>query len=228
MSNTALFTDIKAIFFDTSDTLYKSAEMEAAYPQKLVELMAATRHISTDEAKSLLREITEKLKATEKHVTKVRAAAEFGLSRAEVHEKAFCMVRPRDYLTEDKALNEVISQLARHYRLGIISNLKRSHMLEVFEALGLSPDWFSLMVTEDIVTDIKPHPEPFLKAIELAKCRPEECLYIGDSPTKDMRPAKEVGMKTVLIANTVSEDDEQYVDATINDIKDIVSLLNLS
>jgi HAD superfamily hydrolase (TIGR01549 family) len=221
------FANIRAIFFDTSDTLYKSAEMEAAYPQKLVELIATTRNIPADKAKRLLNEATEKLKATEKHVTKVRAAAEFGFSRAEVHEKAFCMVRPKDYLSEDTELEAVISMLTQHYKLGIISNLKRSHMLEIFEALGLSPDTFPLMVTEDIVTSIKPDPEPFLKAIGLAKCTPKECLYVGDSPTKDMQPAKEVGMKTVLIADNPSEEDMKYADVSISNVKDIAGVVAL-
>jgi putative hydrolase of the HAD superfamily len=219
------FSGIRAVFFDTSDTLYTNAAMEAAYPQKLAELIAETRNVSTDEAERLLKESTEKLKATEKHVTKVRAAAELGLSRKEVHERAFCLVRPTDYLVEDAQLKVTMSKLATHYKLGIISNLKRSHMIEVLSALGLPQEWFPLMVTEDIVTDIKPAPEPFLKAIALAECSPDECLYIGDSPTKDMRPAKEVGMKTVLVAENPSGEDMKYADTSISNVKEVVSLL---
>ncbi len=191
------FNNIHAIFFDTSDTLYKNAELEAAYPQKAVELIAVTRGIPEDEAKRLLKDTQEKLKGKVAHVTKVRVMAELGFSREDVH-KAFCTVRPQDYLSQDAALGVVISQLAQRYKLGIISNLKRVHMLEIFKALGLNSKLFPLLVTEDIVTEIKPDPEPFLTAIKLAKCLPQQCLYVGDSPTKDMRPAKQVGMKTVL------------------------------
>ncbi len=222
------FTNIQAIFFDTSDTLYKNAELEAAYPQKAIELIAVTRGIPEDEAKQLLKATQEKLKGTVKHVTKVRAMAELGFSREDVHQ-AFCTVRPQDYLSEDAALGAVISQLAEHYQLGIISNLKRKHMLEIFKALGLAPELFPLLITEDIVTEIKPDPEPFLTAIKLAKCLPEQCLYIGDSPTKDMRPAREVGMKTVLVAaDSGNDEDMQYVDARVDDVKDIVGLLTKS
>ncbi len=216
-------TNIQAIFFDTSDTLYKNKELEAAYPQKAVELIATTRNILEAEAKQLLKDTQEKLKGTVKHVTKVRAMAEIGFSRAEVH-KAFCTVRPQDYLNEDKALAGVLSRLAHDYQLGIISNLKRVHMLEIFAALGISPDVFTLLVTEDIVTEIKPDPEPFLTAIKLANCAPEQCLYVGDSPTKDMRPAKEAGMKTVLVAETCPEEYSHYVDANISDVKYILEL----
>lgn len=219
------FSNIQAIFFDTSDTLYKNEALEKAYPDKLVELIAITKDIAKDEARQLLSDTTERLKKTEKHVTKVRAAEELGFTRPEVHEKAFCKVVPRDYLSKDEALDTVMSQLAERYKLGIISNLNHAHMLEVFEALGLSPTWLPLMVTEDMVQAIKPAAEPFLKAIELAGCSPTECLYVGDSPSKDMRPAKEVGMRTVLVSPDSSPEDMEHADASIRSVKEILTLL---
>lgn len=220
------FENIKAIFFDTSDTLYKSTELEATYPKKLVELIAQTRAISTDEAARQLRQTVDRLKATEKHVTKVRAAAEFGITREQAHQEAFCKVVPSEYLAKDEALDDVMARLAKQYKLGIISNLKKSHMLEIFSALGLSPDWFPLFVTEDVVKEIKPHHEPFLKAIELSGYNADECLYVGDSPTKDMRPAHEVGMVTVLVGGSdIADEYSMYIDGVIPDVKKIVDLL---
>ncbi|MBP6880457.1 HAD family hydrolase [Candidatus Saccharibacteria bacterium] len=222
------FEKIKAVFFDTSDTLYKSVELEAAYPRKLVELIAETCNISTEEAEHQLNETIEQLKETENHVTKVRAAAEFGINRKQVHQKAFCKVIPSEYLRKDDGLNSVMAHLAKYYKLGIISNLNKLHMLEVFSALGLSPEWFPLFVTEDIVNEIKPHHEPFLKAIELSGYTASECLYVGDSPTNDMRPAHEVGMTTILIASGVAEEYSTYVSECIPDVKDIIDLLEIA
>jgi len=221
------FTNLKAIFFDTSDTLYKNEELEKAYPTRLVEMIAEAKGLSIDEAKQLLNDTTEKLKATEKHVTKIRAAKELGFTPEQVYELAFDKVVPSEFLAKDEALDAVITGLAQSYSLGIISNLKRSQVTQVIDALGLTADSFKYLVTLDIVQDIKPAAEPFLKAIELAGCSANECLYIGDSPTKDMRPAKEVGMKTVLIADNPSDEDTLDADGTINNVKDIQSLLKL-
>jgi putative hydrolase of the HAD superfamily len=224
MKETARFGNIKAIFFDIAGTLYSNEAMEAAYPAKLVELLAAARGISHDEAKALLKETSEKLKGTIKHLTKVRTMAELGYDRAQVHE-AFCKVDPADFLSRDKELDSVMAQLAKHYKLGIISNFKRSHVVEILEALGLSPEWFPWLVTEDTVTEIKPDHEPFLKAIELSGYAAGECLYVGDSPTKDMQPAKEVDMATILIGDSVPDEYAAYIDAAIPDLKRIVDLL---
>lgn len=221
------FTNIKVIFFDTSDTLYKNAELESAYPKKLIELIAQTHNLSIEEAANQLKQTVERLKTTEKHVTKVRAAAEFGISRTQVHQEAFCKVVPSEYLHKDEALEKVMEKLAKHYKLGIISNLKKSHMLDIFAALGLSPEWFPFFITEDIVKEIKPHHEPFLNAVELSGCRANECLYVGDNPTKDMQPAHEVGMKTVLVSDNLADGQSTYVDGTIADVKNIVNLLQL-
>ncbi len=219
------FSNIKAIFFDASDTLYKNEELEKAYPARLVDMISEAKSLTTEQAKQLLNDTTEKLKATEKHVTKIRAAKELGFSPEQVYEKAFDKVVPSDFLVKDEALEVVISRLAQRYSLGIISNLKKSHVIKVVDALGLCADNFHYLVTLDIVTEIKPAAEPFLKAIELANCTAAECLYIGDSPTKDMGPAKEVGMKTILIADNPSDEDMKHADATISNVKDIVDLL---
>lgn len=224
MSDATAFSDVKAIFFDTADTLYSNEAMEAAYPQKLVELLSTSRNIPLDEAKTLLKETSETLKGTVKHLTKVRTMAELGFDRAQVHE-AFCTVNPKDFLVPDEALNPLMARLSRQYKLGIISNFKRSHILEILSALGLSAEWFPLLVTEDIITEIKPDHEPFLKAIELSGCAANECLYVGDSPTKDMQPAKEVGMVTVLVGESMPDEQAVFVDAIIPDVKKLVELL---
>jgi HAD superfamily hydrolase (TIGR01549 family) len=220
------FTDIKAIFFDTSDTLYKNEELEKAYPQKLTEMVAREKKLSLDEAKKLLNETTAKLEATEKHVTKIRTAAELGFGPDEVYSKAFDKVAPADYLKEDASLRDCMSLLGQSYKLGIISNLKKLHVVKVLEALGLKADLFAYYVTLDVVQKIKPDAEPFLKAIELSGCPADECIYIGDSPTKDMRPAKEAGMRTVLVTTNHTDADTQYADSVVTNVTELPSLLN--
>ena len=221
------FRKIEAIFFDTADTLYHNPTMEAAYPDKLTGLLMVARHITHDEAEALLKATTQKLKATTKHVTKVRAMAELGFSRAQVHEQ-ICKVDPREFLVADPKLEVMMRRLSQNYSLGIISNFKRTHILEILSALGLPAALFPLLVTEDIVTEIKPDHEPFLKAIELSGYEANRCLYVGDSPTKDMQPAKEVGMSTVLVGAEIPVEQAQSIDALIPDIKQITDLLALA
>lgn len=213
-----MFESVDTIFFDVGNTLYISPEMEKEYPRQLVELLARARGLDLTEAKAILSEVSKK------YVTKVRAMKDLGFSRPQVHE-AFCKVDPRKYLSKDTELVSAMTTLASNYRLGIISNFKQSHLEEILDVLGLSKDLFHWFVTEDIVQEIKPAPEPFLKAVEMSAARVDQCLYVGDSPSKDMRPAKEIGMATVLVRQNPTKDDLSYTDCSIADVKQLIELL---
>ena len=91
--------------------------------------------------------------------------------------------------------------------------------------LELPAKYFTWLVTEDIVADIKPALEPFEKAITLSGASAEECLYVGNSPSKDMRPAKQVGMSTVLIARDPTPEDLENADTDLPDVKMIINIL---
>lgn len=220
--NSQKFKHARVIFFDVGDTLYTNEDLEKEYPRQLYKLISQTKYIEKEEAKALLKETTEKLIQTEKHVTKVRAMAELGFSRMQVHE-AFAKVDPHQFLSKDPELTKVMAKLAKKYKLGLISNFKKSHLLQIIDALGLPSNHFPLMITEDIVKEIKPALEPFQKAIEFAGVSPNQCVYVGDSPSKDMRPAKKVGMLTILVKSNPDPEDLEHADASINSVKELVS-----
>jgi len=215
---------ISTIFFDIGDTLYVNAELEMQYPAALYTLLSESKQISVERAKELLKQTTETLKKSESHVTKVRAMEELGYSREEVH-KAFATVRPQDFLSPDVRLQTMLNNLSQKYTLGIISNFKKNHVLQILQALGLSEETFTYFLTEDIVKEIKPALEPFEKAIQLAGVPAKNCLYIGDSPTKDMAPAKKTGMTTLLVNDSPSSEDLVAADGYINTIYSLPAAL---
>ncbi|MEA3343341.1 MAG: HAD family hydrolase, partial [archaeon] len=71
----------------------------------------------------------------------------------------------------------------------------------------------------DNTSNSKPHEEPFLKAIELSGLAPGECVYVGDSLTKDMMPAKKIGMKTIWL--TRESEKNEFVDVSIGSIYEV-------
>ncbi len=139
-----------------------------------------------------------------------------GFTRAEVHQ-AFCLVNPEEFLQPDNELRKFLEALSKRYSLGIISNFKKSHALEILKALGLSPTIFTHYITEDILTNIKPDPEPFRRAVELSGECPANCVYVADSISKDLKPAKEVGIQTIWVnKKTLKEDQRQWVDGQVS------------
>lgn len=57
--------------------------------------------------------------------------------------------------------------------------------------------FFDSMVAWDMVKVKKPAHEPFIFALEMMKATPGSSLLVGDSPHRDIRPARALGMRTV-------------------------------
>jgi len=81
--------------------------------------------------------------------------------------------------------------------LGLISKVVQD-MESTYEELGLQP-YLAFKVTSSEVGCDKPRPEIFLAALEKARVKPEEAIYVGDQYDLDIVGARGVGMKGVLI-----------------------------
>ena len=215
-----MFSSVKAIFLDIGGTLYTCPELDREYSEQLVQLIASSRNIDSVAARELLGTVREQ------HPTKVATMAQLGYPRREVQD-AFCRVDPRRYLREDPDCLAMLRRLRSLYELGIISNFRRSHVDRLLEALGVDAQMFSWFVTEDVVKEIKPSTEPFEVALSMCGHRPHECLYVGDDPKKDVGPAKQVGMLTVLVQRNRGAGAPACADATIESILSLSEILEL-
>lgn len=83
------------------------------------------------------------------------------------------------------------------YRLGIGSNMTAYMQYRKLAKLGIL-ELFSFIVTSEEALAEKPHPALFQRCIQKAGCEPQECLYIGDEPEKDVAGAERAGMKALL------------------------------
>ena len=68
------------------------------------------------------------------------------------------------------------------------------------------PGSFGLMVTGDVVTHGKPHPEPYLTAAAQLGVHPAACIAIEDSPT-GVRSAAAAGVPTLAVPHVVEVPD---------------------
>ena len=58
--------------------------------------------------------------------------------------------------------------------------------------------FFDVVVTYEDTKKYKPNKKPFLVALKKLGLKPEQCLMVGDNPTKDIKGGKQMGMKTCL------------------------------
>jgi len=84
-----------------------------------------------------------------------------------------------------------------------------SSLVAVHHSLGPHNlvDRFHALITRDVQTRGKPHPEPFLKAAEALGVAPRDCLALEDSHN-GVRAAAAAGMMTVMVPDMLDPTEE--------------------
>ncbi|MFA4028410.1 MAG: hypothetical protein GDYSWBUE_000290 [Candidatus Fervidibacterota bacterium] len=103
---------------------------------------------------------------------------------------------------------EFVTEAAKRYHIAVASGAARSEILMVLKALSIS-DLFKVIVSSEDVAHGKPHPEPFIKAMERLNeelklnppLEPSECIAVEDS-IHGVRSAKAAGMWCLAVTNT--------------------------
>ena len=120
---------------------------------------------------------------------------------------------------------DVLTALAKKYRLGIIANQPEGTAKRLRE-YGIG-QLFSLVLSSAEEGMEKPESALFLRALERAGCEPQRACMIGDRPDNDIAPAKALGMKTVRITQglgglmPVTEEDLR-ADATVSKLSELL------
>ncbi len=133
----------------------------------------------------------------------------------------------KDKLPESTTpLSEILHLLKllkeKNIKVGICTNTFRD-MLEI--KLNQSvPGWEELIdfiITPTETNSMKPSKKFYEMAIKKAGVRPEESVAIGDSWENDLEPAKDLGIKTIL----VSKEKEGTPDFWITDVSGLEKLI---
>lgn len=132
------------------------------------------------------------------------------------------------YIRLDEEAIPVLQHLRESgYKTGVISNFSIPEgARKLIAEYGLKRLLDTIVISGEI-NRRKPSPEIFITALNHLKVRPSEAIFVGDTPDVDIRGAKGVGMKTVLIDRWGINIDltEDKPDFTIKSLKEILNLL---
>jgi HAD superfamily hydrolase (TIGR01509 family) len=122
-------------------------------------------------------------------------------------------------VTPMPGLLEVLVQLKARFRLGICTSARMPFVKVALERLGIEGD-FDAIQTSEGVTNGKPDPEIYLKAMAKLDARPEECVVLEDSSNGALA-AKHAGAYTIAVPSVYTRDqDFSFVDYVANDLRD--------
>jgi len=92
------------------------------------------------------------------------------------------------------AVEAVQSAAARGAKLAVVTSKSRRVSERGLKIAGFD-GLFTFLVTAEDVTNHKPDPEPVQRALDRIEARPEEAVFIGDSPF-DMEAGRQAGVRT--------------------------------
>ena len=123
----------------------------------------------------------------------------------------------------------VISQLQPAVPMAIVTNGASDTQRTKLSLTGLDRFGLPTVVAGEIGI-AKPSPEPFMRALDHLGVVPENAVFVGDSVTRDIAPALELGMAALLIARNSNEpnptnlpDGRRNVISTLHEVQQYLS-----
>lgn len=116
--------------------------------------------------------------------------------------------------------------------LAIASSSDRSWVVNHLSRLGLL-QYFDVVLTEDDVQEVKPHPELFSSALACLHLRPDQVMALEDSPN-GMIAAKAAGLFVIGVPNAITSQldisisDHMYSSLQNVHLQDLNHIFNLS
>ena len=94
---------------------------------------------------------------------------------------------------------DALEELGKRYLMGIVTSSRPDHFEIIHSRTGFLK-YFQFAITSGDYSHSKPHPEPYLKAIERSGFSAEECLVIEDSE-RGLTAANKAGIRCIVIPN---------------------------
>jgi putative hydrolase of the HAD superfamily len=107
-------------------------------------------------------------------------------------------------------------------KLGIVTDAPALKAWKRLNAMGLD-DFFDIVIAYEDTRKKKPHKLPFSLALKQLKLQPQDVLFVGDNPERDIKGANMVGMKTAFARYGCKK--RCKADYIIDDISEILKIV---
>jgi putative hydrolase of the HAD superfamily len=186
--------DIHHIWFDFAGTLYKETP-------EFNEVHDALRYKTFAEANSIPNDETAKkefLEAYKQHGSNSAVFVSLG-KPATYWSEALDNMDFSKLLYPDPEVTETLLALHNVMPISLFTNFIKPRVHELLGYLNIPDDYFTHVLTGDMIAERKPALEGFHKIIELTGLPANQIMYVGDRPDVDIKPAKQLGMVTALL-----------------------------
>jgi len=216
------FKSIKYWIFDLDNTLYSGkTKVFEQVEKRMSKYISQKLNVSVQEAKKIQKNYFHKYNTTlngmiKNHEIDPDEFLEF------VHDINI------DFLQRDLKLAEEIEKLEG--KKIIFTNGSRKHAINVTKKIGIDQYFDDIFDIVDSNFVPKPAMEPYKKLVEKHKIDPKLCVFVEDI-ARNLKPAYEMGMKTIWIENDESFaskfSDGDFVNYKTNNLTEFLRKINL-
>lgn len=121
---------------------------------------------------------------------------------------------------------KLLKQAGQQCKVGLISNFTHAPVIhKSLRVLGIDT-FFNVVVVSEEVGWRKPSPKIFQDALNRLGVEAKDAVYIGDSPSEDIKGAKQAGLKTVFVPSqfNILKDLKESKQKPDHIAKDLISI----
>ena len=220
---------IKAVIFDIDNTLLDFMKMKSDSISSAIDgMISVGMNIDKEKSSKEIYDIYETKGYEHQEVFNEFIINKTGAINYKFLAAAIVEYKKTKELSLD-VYNDVMPTLEKlntmNLKLGIVSDAPSREAWIRLYTLNLH-DKFEQVVTFNDTGHHKPSKEPFLKISERLDTPLNECIMVGDWPDRDIKGAKEVGMKTAFAKYGSTQDiNNSGADYDLNSISELVGII---
>lgn len=229
-----ILTGIKHIFFDLDHTLWDFNTNVEITLREMYDKYGLSSHISSPEVFiTEYRFQNERYwnlyidgKITKKHLRTVRyrkTLEAFGIKDKTMAEQMgtdYIVLSPLQSATFPNC-HKTLDYLKTKYTLHIITNGFEEVQTVKVKSSGID-HYFDNLITSEKAGALKPHRKIFDYTMKLLKASPEECVMVGDEPTKDILGAQNAGIAAIYFNPAGEKLEGVHSISNLNELMEIL------
>lgn len=222
---------IKALIFDADNTLYRINRARST--EEMLEFLHRETGAGKERINRVFEEVKKEVRSSQDPEQRKREyAIKIALYRMEIDPNSSekisksaadifnsAIVRDLEYDNENR---KILRYLKGKYKICIASDEFEGFLkMKLNKALTDYRKYFSFLVTPEKTGTMKPSPKYLEIALKRLGAGPDECVMIGDSWERDLMPASEMGIKTILVGERIEGSPNHWVKS----LKELVKIL---
>lgn len=203
--------EIGALLLDLDGTLYDAPQMRTQHEAALVRAVAATHHLSEDDARARLRSLRQT--ETYRRAPLSALAEPLEVDPATVRQTQAEVMEPERFLSENPRLAAALAAAAQEMHVVLLTNTPRQVAVRMLAALGIPEACFAVIRTADELVEHKPSVTEVARVIADAGASARYSVALGDRDHVDLAPASELGLTVHLVGGP--DDVCDWIDARV-------------